>query len=200
MIVSEPVMDFRPTDDQALLRRSVREFAETEIRPHVSEWDEAQHFPSELIPRLAEMGLLGMQFPEEYGGVGTLRGRLLHLHRGTGARRSRGGAVGRGAQRAVRGAHLHVRHRVAETDLSHAAGQGREDRRVGTDRIDLGQRRRGHADAGRARGRRLGAERLQGLHDARPRRSCDGGHGGDRSRRPAAAASPRSSSSAARRA
>jgi alkylation response protein AidB-like acyl-CoA dehydrogenase len=61
-------MDFRPTDDQALLRRSVREFAETEIRPHVSEWDEAQHFPSELIPRLAEMGLLGMQFPEEYGG------------------------------------------------------------------------------------------------------------------------------------
>jgi alkylation response protein AidB-like acyl-CoA dehydrogenase len=63
-------MDFRQTDDQALLRRSVREFAETEIRPHVSEWDEAQHFPGELIPRLAEMGLLGMQFPEEYGGSG----------------------------------------------------------------------------------------------------------------------------------
>jgi alkylation response protein AidB-like acyl-CoA dehydrogenase len=63
-------MDFRQTDEQALLRRSVREFAETEIRPHVSEWDEAQHFPAELIPRLAEMGLLGMQFPEEWGGAG----------------------------------------------------------------------------------------------------------------------------------
>jgi alkylation response protein AidB-like acyl-CoA dehydrogenase len=62
-------MDFRPTDEQALLRRSVREFAETEIRPHVSEWDEAQHFPTELIPRLAEMGLMGMQFPEQYGGA-----------------------------------------------------------------------------------------------------------------------------------
>jgi alkylation response protein AidB-like acyl-CoA dehydrogenase len=63
-------MDFRPSDEQVLLRRSVREFAETEIRPHVSEWDEAQHFPIELIPRLAELGLMGMQFPEAYGGAG----------------------------------------------------------------------------------------------------------------------------------
>jgi len=63
-------MDFRPTDEQELLRRSVREFAETEMRPHVSEWDEAQHFPSELLPRLAELGLMGMQFPEAYGGAG----------------------------------------------------------------------------------------------------------------------------------
>lgn len=63
-------MDFRPTDEQQLLRRSVREFAETEMRPHVTEWDEAQHFPSELVPRLAELGLMGMQFPEAYGGAG----------------------------------------------------------------------------------------------------------------------------------
>ena len=63
-------MDFRPTDEQELLRRSVREFAETEMRPHVGEWDEAQHFPTELIPRLAELGLMGMQFPEQYGGAG----------------------------------------------------------------------------------------------------------------------------------
>ena len=63
-------MDFRLTDDQELLRRSVREFAETEIRPHVREWDEAQHFPSELIPALAELGLMGIQFPEQYGGSG----------------------------------------------------------------------------------------------------------------------------------
>ena len=39
-------MDFRLTEEQELLRRSVREFAETEIRPHVREWDEAQHFPA----------------------------------------------------------------------------------------------------------------------------------------------------------
>ena len=63
-------MDFRPTDEQQLLRRTVREFAETEIRPHVREWDEQQHFPRELIPKMAALGLLGIQFPEEYGGAG----------------------------------------------------------------------------------------------------------------------------------
>jgi alkylation response protein AidB-like acyl-CoA dehydrogenase len=63
-------MDFRPTDEQNLLRRSVREFAEIEIRPHVREWDEAEHFPVELLPRLSEQGLMGMQFPEAYGGSG----------------------------------------------------------------------------------------------------------------------------------
>src|SRR5205807_478496 len=48
---------------------SVREFAEAEIAPHVLEWDEAQHFPVELQPKLAELGLLGVLFPEEYGGA-----------------------------------------------------------------------------------------------------------------------------------
>jgi alkylation response protein AidB-like acyl-CoA dehydrogenase len=63
-------MDFRPSDDQELLRRTVREFAEAEIRPHVMEWDEAQHFPMDLLPKLAELGLMGIQFPDEYGGSG----------------------------------------------------------------------------------------------------------------------------------
>jgi alkylation response protein AidB-like acyl-CoA dehydrogenase len=63
-------MDFSLTEEQKLLRRSVREFAETEIRPHVMEWDEEQHFPKELLPKLAELGLMGIQFPEEYGGAG----------------------------------------------------------------------------------------------------------------------------------
>ncbi len=63
-------MDFRLTDEQELLRRTVRDFAETEIRPHVREWDEAQHFPTEVIPALAALGLMGIQFPEEYGGSG----------------------------------------------------------------------------------------------------------------------------------
>ncbi len=63
-------MDFRPTEEQELLRRSVREFAETEIRPHVMEWDQAQHFPIEIVPKLAALGLLGIQVPEKYGGAG----------------------------------------------------------------------------------------------------------------------------------
>src|SRR5712692_9247641 len=63
-------MDFRLTDEQQLLRRTVRDFAETEIRPHVREWDREQHFPAELIPALAALGLMGIQFPEQYGGAG----------------------------------------------------------------------------------------------------------------------------------
>ena len=63
-------MDFRLTEEQQLLRRTVREFAEAEIGPHVREWDEAQHFPAELIPKLAGLGLLGIQWPEHYGGAG----------------------------------------------------------------------------------------------------------------------------------
>jgi alkylation response protein AidB-like acyl-CoA dehydrogenase len=63
-------MDFRPTEEQQLLRRTVREFAEAEIRPFVREWDEAQQFPLDLVPKLARLGLMGIQWPEEYGGSG----------------------------------------------------------------------------------------------------------------------------------
>ena len=62
-------MDFAFTPDQELLRRSVREFTESEMRPHVREWDEAQQFPRELLSKLAELGLMGIQFPEEFGGA-----------------------------------------------------------------------------------------------------------------------------------
>ena len=61
-------MNVRLNPDQELLQRSVREFAETELRPHVMEWDEAQAFPRELIGKCAELGLMGIQFPEAYGG------------------------------------------------------------------------------------------------------------------------------------
>jgi len=63
-------MDFRLSDEQQLLRASVREFAEAEIRPHIMEWDETQQFPMELVPKLADLGLMGIQFDEDYGGAG----------------------------------------------------------------------------------------------------------------------------------
>ena len=63
-------MDFSFTDEQNQLRRTVREFAAAEIAPHVMEWDEAAHWPSELVPKLGELGLLGVIFPEQYGGAG----------------------------------------------------------------------------------------------------------------------------------
>jgi len=63
-------MDFRPSEHHQVLRTAVREFAEREIRPHVMAWDEAQHFPEELVPGLAALGLTGIQVPEAYGGAG----------------------------------------------------------------------------------------------------------------------------------
>src|SRR3954470_9467810 len=62
-------MDFRLSEEQELLRRTVREFAEAEIRPYAMEWDESQHFPMDLLPKLAALGLLGIQFAEEFGGA-----------------------------------------------------------------------------------------------------------------------------------
>ena len=62
-------MDFCLSEDQQLLRRSIREFAETEIKPHIREWDEAQHFPDQLLAKLAALGLMGIQFPADYGGA-----------------------------------------------------------------------------------------------------------------------------------
>jgi alkylation response protein AidB-like acyl-CoA dehydrogenase len=63
-------VDFGLTNEQQQLRSSVRKFADGEIRPHVMEWDEASHFPLEIMPMLAEMGLLGVIFPENLGGAG----------------------------------------------------------------------------------------------------------------------------------
>src|SRR5581483_4713476 len=63
-------MNFDLTEEQLQIKYSVREFAEGEIGPHVLEWDEAQHFPKELWPKLGELGLLGVIIPEEYGGAG----------------------------------------------------------------------------------------------------------------------------------
>src|SRR3954471_18574784 len=69
MIRSRDCMDVRLSEEQDLLRRSIREFAERELRPHVMEWDEAQQFPRDLLVRCAELGLMGIQFPERYGGA-----------------------------------------------------------------------------------------------------------------------------------
>ena len=57
-------------DNLELIRQSVRDFAETQIRPHVMEWDEVQEFPIDLMRKLGEQGFLGVLVPEEYGGSG----------------------------------------------------------------------------------------------------------------------------------
>ncbi len=63
-------MDFTLPEHVEALRQEVRKFAEKEIRPHVMEWDEAKTYPMAVIKQLGEMGMLGVIFPEEYGGAG----------------------------------------------------------------------------------------------------------------------------------
>jgi len=63
-------MDLQFTAEQQLLRRTIREFADAEIRPHVAEWDEAQTFPATLVAQLASVGLMGIEVPEADGGAG----------------------------------------------------------------------------------------------------------------------------------
>ena len=57
-------------DDIKIIADSVRDFAEQHIRPKMMEWDEAQHFPKDVMHKLGEMGFLGVLVPEEYGGAG----------------------------------------------------------------------------------------------------------------------------------
>lgn len=57
-------------DNHDLIRTSARDFAETYIRPHVMEWDEAQHFPVDIMHKLGEYGFLGVLVPEAYDGTG----------------------------------------------------------------------------------------------------------------------------------
>ena len=63
-------MNFQETENTKLIKQTVRDFAEKEIRPYVMEWDEAQTFPVECMKKMGEQGLLGMLVPEEYGGAG----------------------------------------------------------------------------------------------------------------------------------
>ncbi|MCU1301438.1 MAG: acyl-CoA dehydrogenase-like protein [Candidatus Sulfotelmatobacter sp.] len=63
-------MDFQLNDEQQHLKKTVREFAEREIRPNVMKWDEACEFPLTTVKELGKLGLLGTVFPTEYAGAG----------------------------------------------------------------------------------------------------------------------------------
>ena len=63
-------MNLELTEEQKLLRRSVREFAEAEVKPHAKEIDETGRFPRETFKKAAELGLTGIAVPENYGGAG----------------------------------------------------------------------------------------------------------------------------------
>ncbi|MGG3563632.1 acyl-CoA dehydrogenase family protein [Neobacillus rhizosphaerae] len=63
-------MDFSYSEEQELLRKTVRQFVDKEIMPYIREWDESQHFETSILKRLANLGLMGVCIPEQYGGSG----------------------------------------------------------------------------------------------------------------------------------
>jgi alkylation response protein AidB-like acyl-CoA dehydrogenase len=63
-------MDFTPTTEQRQIREMVARFADEEIQPRAAEIDETDEFPRDLVDKMAELGLMGMPIPEEYGGAG----------------------------------------------------------------------------------------------------------------------------------
>jgi butyryl-CoA dehydrogenase len=63
-------MNFDLTEEQKLLKQTIRDFAETQIAPGAAERDEAARFPTELIPKMGELGLFGIMIPQDYGGAG----------------------------------------------------------------------------------------------------------------------------------
>src|SRR4051794_41676098 len=63
-------MDFDLDDEHDLIRRTVRDFAEQEVAPVAEDLDREKRFPYEIVAKLGELGLMGIPFPEEYGGAG----------------------------------------------------------------------------------------------------------------------------------
>src|ERR1700712_1167328 len=62
--------DFSVSENQQMVGQMAKDFAEKHIKPHVMEWDEAQHFPVELFKKLGELGMMSVFVPEQYGGSG----------------------------------------------------------------------------------------------------------------------------------
>ncbi len=63
-------MDFRPSEEHIAFQQTVREFARSEIAPHVEKWDEGGRLPVEIVRAMGDLGLFGLPFPEEWGGSG----------------------------------------------------------------------------------------------------------------------------------
>src|SRR2546421_10357009 len=96
-------MKFDLDEEQSDIRDMVRRFTEQEITPHAEAWDEQEYFPREVYTKMADLGLMGMTTPEEYGGgaLSRLTGGLVYEEV---AKREKGTAVGLSGHKKVTGA------------------------------------------------------------------------------------------------
>jgi alkylation response protein AidB-like acyl-CoA dehydrogenase len=72
-------MSWELSEEHEMLRKMVRDFAESEIAPHAAQWDIDHHFPVDVVRKMGELGLFGIVFPEEFGGPGGDGGTLPFL-------------------------------------------------------------------------------------------------------------------------
>jgi alkylation response protein AidB-like acyl-CoA dehydrogenase len=70
---------FELSKDHEEFRGLVRDFAREQVAPHVAQWDRDEHFPTDLVPKMGELGLFGLNAPEEYGGAGLEEGGFTYL-------------------------------------------------------------------------------------------------------------------------
>ena len=138
------------TDEHEQLRESIRNFAIKELAPHAEEWEETT-FPDSVFPRMGELGFLGLDKPEAYGGQGGDYYSRAGARRGDRQRQLRRAGDGRGgADRHGDAADPRVRHRGAEARMGGTGDQGREDPVPGDHRA---RRRLGRVGDQDARGR-----------------------------------------------
>src|SRR6187397_2337138 len=71
VVAEEPPMSpFELSSEHETFRKSVREFALAEIAPHAAQWDKDHHFPTDVVHKMGELGLMGLTAPEDFGGMG----------------------------------------------------------------------------------------------------------------------------------
>ena len=157
----------RLTDEQALVRDTMRSFAQARLAPQAARWDRESHFPREELRELGGLGAMGMVVPERWGGAAmdylSLALALEEIAAGDGATST----IVSVQNSVVCGPSRGVRHRLAEGTLARAARARREARLLLPDRAAGGLRRRRDRDAGGAPRRRLRAQRREAVHHHR---------------------------------
>ena len=161
------MLDFDLSEEQQILRESVREFAEKEIRPRAEKLDEAEEFSLDLVKKMAELGLFGMFVSEEYGGAAPATSRTSSRSRSSRGWTARGGDRRRGELPRDR-TDLLLRERGAEdANGSRACAAARSLASFGLTEPNAGSDAGGSKTTAVLEGRRWIDQRQQDLHHER---------------------------------
>ena len=160
-------MNFDLYDDHELIRRTVRDFAEREVAPVAEELDREKRFPYEIVAKLGELGLMGIPFPEEYGGAGAdSLAYAIAVEELT--RVDSSVAITMCAHTSLGTQPIYLfGSEEQKRDWLPELTAGPQARRVRADRAGGGLGRRQRAHAREARGRRVGDQRREAVHHQR---------------------------------